>query len=121
MGCGSDAVDNTPLEPSRETRISSLAAAACDRYADTEAGCPGYGTDKKYATQADCRRDFEKAAGDLWPASECSDQQINSSAYQQCEDRAKTFACSTGTQNFFDAVSALDECKAAKVCTDPKD
>lgn len=118
LGCSSDAVDDTPLEPSRDTRIQTLAIAACDRYGDTDAGCPGYGSGKKYATTADCQRDFEKVAADLWPDAQCSNGRIDSSAYQQCEDRAKTFACSTGMQNAFDAVAALEECKASKVCSD---
>lgn len=126
-GCGDDANDNhngtggtsgQSSDPSREERIQSIAVAACARYADAEAGCPGYGTssDQPYQTQADCLRDFEDKAGDLWPANECGNGRINDAKYRTCEDRAKVVACS---QSLWDAIGALDECKADSVCTDP--
>lgn len=119
--CSSSDTDNTILEPSRDSRISSLAAAACAHYGDKSSGCPGYGTgsDQKYATVGDCERDFESQAAKLWPDNECNRGQINAAAYEQCEGRAEAYACSTGATNFFDAIAALDECKADKVCTDP--
>ena len=117
----STTTDDTPLEPSRDGRISSLASDACDHYADTGAGCPGYGTGstQKYATESDCKAAFTKRAADLWPAAQCTDRRIDSANFQRCDDRAKTFACSTGFSSIFDALSALDECKASAVCTDP--
>ncbi len=119
-GCSNTATDNSPLEPSRDSRIESLAVAACDRYGDTSSGCPGYGTasSQKYATRSDCTRDFENRAATLWPDNQCSNGRINSVGYKRCEDRTKTYACSTGTENFYDAIAALDECKASAVCTD---
>ncbi|WP_437785793.1 DUF6184 family natural product biosynthesis lipoprotein [Sorangium sp. So ce1097] len=110
--------DVLPGEASREARITQIAEAACDRYADTEAGCPGYGTgdDQEYETEEDCQRDFEARAADLWPASECGSGQINESRYDVCEERAKAVACSGG---IFDAIAALSECSAESVCTDP--
>ncbi|WP_437600744.1 DUF6184 family natural product biosynthesis lipoprotein [Sorangium sp. So ce590] len=121
-GCddAADAVNDVlPGEASREARITQIAEAACDRYADTEAGCPGYGTDDQtYATEEDCQRDFEDRAGELWPATECGSGQINDSRYDVCEERAKAVACSEG---IFDAIAALDECSAGSVCTDPAD
>lgn len=115
------ATDNTLLEPSRDSRIESLASAACAHYGDKGSGCPGYGTgsDQKYATQADCESEFQAQAVKLWPDAECNRGQISAEGYTKCEDRAKTYACSTGVSSFFDAISALDECKASKVCTDP--
>ncbi len=122
-GCD-DAADTVsdvlPGEASREARITQIAEAACDRYADTEAGCPGYGTgdEQEYETEEDCQRDFEARAADLWPASECGSGQINDSRYDVCEERAKAVACSQG---LFDAIAALDECSADSVCTGPAD
>lgn len=131
VGCGSDDADDlssdntggtggTPqfTEPSREERIESLARAACARYADEAAGCPGYGTgdDQVYQTAADCERDFEGRASDLWPNDECGQGQINPGRYDVCEDRAQLAACS---QNLFDSIGALAECNADEVCTDP--
>ncbi|AUX23921.1 uncharacterized protein SOCEGT47_044510 [Sorangium cellulosum] len=112
--------DALPGEASREARITQIAEAACDRYADTEAGCPGYGTgdEQTYETEGDCQRDFEERAADLWPASECGSGQINESRYDVCEERAKAVACS---ESIFDAIAALDECSAESVCTDPAD
>jgi len=117
----STATDDTPLEPSRDARIRSLASAACDRYADTAIGCPGYGTgsSQTYATEGDCERDVEERASNLWPAARCSDDRIDSAAYQRCEDRVKTYVCSTGVTNVFDGIAALEECDADRVCVDP--
>jgi hypothetical protein len=119
LACSGSATDNTPLEPSRDARISSLAASVCDRYGDTGAGCPGFGSGHKYATESDCQRDFEERASELWPANQCSNKQINDAAYQKCNARAQNFACSTGLQSVIDALTALDECKSSNVCTDP--
>jgi hypothetical protein len=115
------AVDNTILEPSRDTRIKSLASAACSHYGDKGSGCPGFGTgaDQKYASQADCESEFQSQAVKLWPDAECNRGQISAEGYAKCEARAESYACSTGVSSFFDAISALDECKASKVCTDP--
>lgn len=120
VACNSDAADDTAVEASRASRIASLAEAACDRYADTAAGCPGYGTasNQKYETASSCENDFKQKAEDLWPVSRCSDGKIDSSRFDACVNRAKNFACSTGGQNVLDAISALDECKADKVCVD---
>lgn len=119
--CNDDASDDTIVEPSRESRIDNLADEACDRYADTGAGCPGYGTgsDHKYATEADCENDFRSKASDMWPADRCDNGRIDNSRYQTCIDRVKNFACSSGGQSILDAVSALSECNADQVCTDP--
>ncbi|XYH93541.1 DUF6184 family natural product biosynthesis lipoprotein [Sorangium sp. So ce1128] len=123
VGCddASDTVNDVlPGEESREARIEQISEAACDRYADTEAGCPGYGTtdDQTYETEEDCERDFADRAAELWPASECGSGQINDSRYDVCEERAKAAACSQG---IIDAIAALDECSAENVCSDPAD
>lgn len=119
--CNSSETDDTIIEPSRESRIDSLADAVCDRYEDTGAGCPGYGTgaDQKYANETDCENDFRAKATNLWPADRCSGGRIDSTHFQACEDSAKNFACSSGGQNIVDAVVALDDCNANAVCTDP--
>lgn len=121
VACSSTDVDNTILEPSRDARISSLASAACEHYGDVGAGCPGYGTGdgQRYATEGDCERDFESKASDLWPDADCNRGQISAAAYERCEQRAEVYACSTGASSVFDAIAALDECKASSVCTDP--
>lgn len=120
VACSS--TDNTIFEPSRDSRISSLASAACSHYGDKSSGCPGYGTgaNQKYATAGDCERDFQQQASKLWPDDRCNNGQINGSAYDACEGKAKVYACSTGAASFFDAIAALDECKADKVCIDPR-
>jgi hypothetical protein len=122
VACSSDSdpdVDVTPSE-TRADRISELADSVCARYADTSAGCPGYGTgsDQKYQTEGDCERDYENKAGELWPADKCDDGRINSGKFDVCKDRAKAVACSG---NVWDAVAALAECNASAVCTDPAD
>ncbi|MBX3216782.1 MAG: hypothetical protein KF850_32405 [Labilithrix sp.] len=118
--CSGEDADDTIVEPSRESRIESLASAVCERYADTGAGCPGYGTgdDQKYATESDCEADFHTKAANLWPAERCDSGRIDNARYESCVTRAKNYACSEGAQNIVDAISALDECSASKVCTD---
>lgn len=118
--CNSDTADDTAIEPSRESRISSLADTACDRYEDTSAGCPGYGTasSQKYASEDACENDFKQKAENLWPVADCNDGRIDANRFQACLDRVKTYACSTGGEAILDGVSALDECSASKVCID---
>ena len=126
VGCGDDEDETTTTttgtaptgEPSREERITQLATAACARYADTAAGCPGYGTgdDQEYETETDCLADFQERATDMWSASECGSGQINVGRYRACEDRAKLAACSQG---FIDTIMAASECRASEVCIDP--
>jgi hypothetical protein len=111
-GSNTDAADNTDLEPSRETRISDLAEEACDRYET----CTGYGSDKTYPSEAECRADFTTKAGTLWPQDKCGSGQISNPRYEACTNSAKAVACSG---NILDAISALDDCKASTVCTDP--
>jgi hypothetical protein len=112
--CGSDAADNTPLEPSRETRIKDLASSACDRYED----CSGYGngSGQTYATEAECQADFTEKAGTLWPSDECGAGRINNGRYDACVASAKNVACGGG---ILDTIAALDDCNAGTVCTDP--
>jgi hypothetical protein len=112
--CGSDAADNTALEPSRETRINSLAETACDRYEE----CSGYGSgsNQQYSTESECRSDFTNKAGTLWPTDKCASGQINNARYDACVASAKAVACGGG---ILDAVAALADCNAEKVCTDP--
>jgi len=118
--CNSESADDTPVEASRAMRIESLADAACNRYEDTGAGCPGYGTGsgQKYADENACESDFKQKAEDLWPVDKCDDGRIDSSRFEVCLNKAKSFACSTGGQNILDAISALSECNADQVCTD---
>jgi len=112
--CSSDAADNTSLEPSRETRISDLAEAACDRYEE----CTGYGTGSgmTYPSESECRADFTSKAGTLWPSDKCSNGQINNARYETCVNSAKSVACGGG---ILDTIAALDDCNSGKVCTDP--
>lgn len=111
-GSDTDAADNTSLEPSRETRIKELASAACDRYED----CTGYGADKTYESEAECEADFTQKAGTLWPTDKCDRRQINNGRYEMCRDAAKNVACGGG---ILDAITALSDCNASQVCTDP--
>jgi hypothetical protein len=109
--CGSDAADNTPIEPSRETRISNLADKACDRYDS----CTGYGSDKTYPSEAECEADFTNKAGTMWPNDTCGNGRINNGRYDTCVSAAEAVACG-GT--VLDVIAALDDCNASKVCTD---
>ena len=113
--CGNtDAADNTPFEPSRETRIKDLAAAACDRYED----CSGYGTGsgQTYASEAECQADFTNKAGALWPDDRCGSGRINNTRYDACVASAKDVACGGG---IIDTIAALEDCNAGEVCSDP--
>jgi uncharacterized protein DUF6184 len=113
-GSNTDVADNTAAEPTRETRIKDLAAAACDRYEE----CSGYGTgnNQAYPSEAECRADFTSKAGTLWPQDKCDRRQINNGRYEVCVESAKNVACGGG---ILDAIAALDDCNASKVCTDP--
>jgi hypothetical protein len=120
VGCDSTedvAEDVVPGSQSREERIRDLADAACDRYADTEAGCPGYGAGEgqRYATEDDCERDFQSRASSLWPADQCPEDRINGNRFDRCRDSARVIACAG---DMMDAMMALPECQASAVCVD---
>jgi hypothetical protein len=110
----SDVVDQTPLEPTRDTRISSLASDGCAQYAD----CKGYGTatGQSYATKGDCETDLKSKATTLWSDADCGHGQINNDHYETCVNSVKTLVCS---DNFLQQLATLSDCTAAKVCTDP--
>jgi hypothetical protein len=111
--CGNtDAADNTPAEPTRETRIKDLASAACDRYES----CSGFGTNQPYSSEAECEADFTNKAGTLWPDDKCNRGQISNTRYEACVASAKNVACGGG---ILDTIAALEDCNSAKVCTDP--
>ena len=109
--------DILPGSQSREERIRDLASAACDRYGDTEAGCPGFGTGQGqlYATEDDCQRDFETRASQLWPVDQCSESQINGDRFTRCQDSARVVACAGTVMSM---MMALPECQASAVCVD---
>src|SRR5689334_5617070 len=113
-GSNTDAADNTPIEPSRETRIKDLASAACDRYES----CTGYGngSGQTYASEAECQADFTTKAGTLWPTDKCANGQINNGRYETCVASVQNVACGG---SILDTIVALDDCNASKVCTDP--
>jgi hypothetical protein len=112
--CGSDAADNTPLEPSRETRLKDLSSEACDRYE----ACTGFGTGsgQTYASESECEADFTNKAGTLWPQDKCGSGQINNARFDACVASAKNVACGGG---ILDTIAALADCNSEKVCTDP--
>ena len=111
-GSNTDAADNTDLEPTRETRIQDLSKEACDRYES----CTGFGSGKTYASEAECEADFTSKAGTLWPTEKCNRGQISNPRYEACVAAAKAVACDG---SILDAIAALDDCNASKVCTDP--
>ena len=117
-GGNSNAADDTVFEASRQQRIDNLAEAACDRYADTGSGCPGFGADKPYAGEDQCENEFRTNAERLWPVARCNDRQIDNDAYQVCLERSKDYACAQGLGRVIDALEALGECSADRVCTD---
>ena len=116
------ASSSSPLRPTRDSRISDLSEAACDKYSDTSAGCPGYGTapGQRYRTTADCKRDFANAAGTLWPADKCGEGRISPDRYASCEDRVESYTCPAGVVSFLEGISALEGCQPSKVCIDPR-
>ena len=120
-GGNSDAADDTVFEASREQRIDNLAEAACDRYADTGNGCPGFGGDRPYADEDQCENEFRDNAEQLWPVARCNDRQIDNDAYQVCLERSKDYACAQGLGRVVDALEAVAECSADRVCTDAAD
>lgn len=111
------AEDIVPGTQSREERIRELADAACDRYGDTEAGCPGFGTGEGqiYATEDDCQRDFETRAAQLWPAGQCSEERISGDRIARCQDSVRVVACAG---NMMDTMMVLPECQASAICVD---
>ena len=113
-GSNTEAADNTSLEPTRETRIKDLSKAACDRYEE----CSGFGTgtNQAYTSEAECEADFVSKAGTLWPEDKCNRRQISNGRYEACVESAKKVACGG---SIIDAIAALDDCNAGKVCTDP--
>ncbi|HEU4535950.1 MAG TPA: DUF6184 family natural product biosynthesis lipoprotein [Polyangiaceae bacterium] len=118
-GCDSDDVEDVvPGSQSREERIRELADTACDRYEDTDAGCPGFGSGEgqAYLTEEDCVRDFETKASQLWPVDLCSEEQIDGDRFARCEDSARVVACAGGSM--VDSMMALPECQASAVCVD---
>jgi hypothetical protein len=121
-GCDGDSAEDVgedivPGSQSREERIRELADAACDRYGDTDAGCPGYGTGQgqTYATEDDCQRDFETRAAQLWPVGSCSEERINGDRVERCRDSVRVVACAG---SMMDTMMALPECQASAVCVD---
>jgi hypothetical protein len=118
-GCDSDDVEDVvPGSQSREERIRTLADTACDRYEDTDAGCPGFGAGEGqvYLTEEDCERDFETKASQLWPADSCSEERIDGDRFSRCEDSARVIACAGG--NMVDSMMLLPECQASAICVD---
>lgn len=111
--CKTTATDNTILEPSRDQRIDSLAAATCSRYQ----ACNGYGTGtgQTYATEASCRQDYSSKAASAWPVAKCDSGRINNTNYNICEESAKQVAC---TGDAWDGLVAMGKCGSDKVCID---
>lgn len=112
--CG-DTVDDTALEPSRETRVVGIAAAACDRF--DECGEISGDDDALYGSADECRSDMEDRFYSLWPNDDCGAGQINNSKYEECVSRANNYSCD---DNIFDFVSFYSNCNASDVCTDPR-
>ena len=114
-GCSgnSDALDNTALEPTRDTRIDSLATDACAEYAS----CKGYGTasGQSFPTKGDCETSIKSKATALWSDADCGHGQINNDRYETCKNSVKTLVC---TDNILQQLATLSECNADKVCTD---
>ncbi len=109
--------DIVPGSQSREERIRDLADSACDRYGDTDAGCPGFGTGsgQAYATEEDCQRDFETKASQIWPANLCPEDRIDGDRFDRCKDSAQVVACSG---DMLDTMTQLPECQSSAVCVD---
>ena len=116
VGCGEAAstVDDTALEPSRDTRVQAISDTACDRF--EECGLIGSEDDDVYASMDECETDMRQQFYDLWPADECNRGQMNARSYQDCDQRAETYACD---QNVFEFISYYSQCNADEVCTDP--
>ncbi|TXD44566.1 hypothetical protein FRC96_00345 [Lujinxingia vulgaris] len=101
FGCG---------EPTREDYRDEAAETYCDR-ADE---CGNIGDGQDYETVSDCVIDQTDLFNEAWPADECGNGRINETQFDSCVDRLEVVACDG---NFFDQLSALDECRAGNVCT----
>lgn len=110
--CGK-ATDNTIFEATRDQRAGSLAGRACSKYDS----CNDFGTDKEYQTADDCVADYKNKALSMWPSDKCGSGQINDAKFQVCADQVDVEAC---TDRFWDKVAAVDQCRAATVCSDPR-
>lgn len=108
-----EAVDDTALEPSLETRIDRIASTACDRFEE----CGDIGSGKDYENREACMDDMRQDFRDLWPADECSDGRVNAEAYDICDKKAETYSCDMG---LFEFISYYQSCSASDVCTDPR-
>ena len=119
--CNSNAADDTAFEPTRDMRLHDLAEAACERYGDTEAGCPGFGTAevRRYESEQDCTEDFSFSGSALWPNERCGQDQIDNARFEACVGRASTFPCSNDLGTIYSVVSSIEECNVDMVCTDP--
>ena len=110
-------VDNTPLEVSRDARITSITDELCDRLSDDDCGgdysADGDGDGR---CQVDQRQNFER----IWPAASCNDEQMEAGIYQDCNDQIEELdddaACAA-----FDFDEFFANCDAAAVCVDPAD
>lgn len=119
VGCTGEtgeAVDNTVLEPTLDTRIELIAQKACARF--DECGNIGEGDGNTYQTMSECRSEMESDFYELWPSDECSDGRVNSDKYDDCVARSESYSCD---DNIFDFISYYSECSANDVCTDPAD
>ena len=115
--CGdtAEAVDDTPLEFSREQYVEQISDKACDRFEE----CGQFGSGKLYADEAECESTLETRFYELWPEAQCGNNQITGSSYDSCLEQAEGFTCETGLASVDDYVTYVSDCNAEKVCTDP--
>jgi hypothetical protein len=113
--CGpvGETVDDTAVEPDRETRIQRISGTACDRFVE----CGDVGEDELFESYEACLDEQQDNFRDLWPADECNDGQIDDDSYRDCDVRAETYPCDS---NVFDFLSYYSQCDADDVCTDPR-
>ena len=112
--CGpvTETVDDTAIEPDRETRIQRISNTACDRFDQ----CGDIGEDQLFESYEACLDEQRGNFRDLWPAEECNRGQIDDAMYDDCDARAETYPCDS---NIFDFLSYYSQCEADDVCIDP--
>ena len=108
------AVDDTPLEFTREQYVEQISDEACDRFEE----CGKIGDGQLYANEDECESKMESNFYELWPEAQCGDDKITGSTYKACYDQAHDFTCETGLNSVDDYMNYISNCNASQVCTD---
>ena len=108
------AVDDTPLEFSREQYVEQISDEACDRFE----ACGKIGEGQLYANEDECESKMEANFYELWPEDQCGGSKITGSRYKSCYEQAHDFTCESGLSSVDDYMTYISNCNASQVCTD---